>query len=87
MTSAQEVPNTNIAATATAAIVVNPTRSATGQVNGGTVTFNIAYDGFPAPTTFTGLHIHEAAVVAANIDDDSVARDVLGVEIEIEFLQ
>lgn len=64
MSAAQEVPATNTTATATAAIVVNPTRNAMGQVNGGSVTFNIAYDGFPAPTTFTGLHIHEAAAGA-----------------------
>jgi uncharacterized protein (TIGR03437 family) len=63
MSPAQEVPPiAGLNATATAAIIVNPTRNATtGQVNGGSVTFNIAYEGFPAPTTFTGLHIHEAA--------------------------
>lgn len=62
MSPAQEVPPvTGLNATATAAIIVNPTRNASGQVIGGSnVTFNIAYDGFPANTTFTGLHIHEA---------------------------
>jgi uncharacterized protein (TIGR03437 family) len=63
MNAAQENPPiAGLNATATAAIIVNPTRNATGEVNGGSVTFNIAYDGFPAPTTFTGLHIHEGAI-------------------------
>ena len=61
MSPAQEVPPvTGLNATATAAIIANPTRNATAQVSGGNVSFNIAYDGFPANTTFTGLHIHEA---------------------------
>jgi len=65
MNAAQEFPPvTGLNATATAAIIVNPTRNATGQVNGGSVTFNVAYEGFPAPTTFTGLHIHEGAAGA-----------------------
>ena len=62
MTASQEVPPvTGVNATARAAILVNPTRNATGQVNGGSITFNVAYEGFPPFTPIIGLHIHEGA--------------------------
>jgi uncharacterized protein (TIGR03437 family) len=39
-------------------------RGADGSVKGGTVVFDINYRNFPAPTTFTGLHIHQGAAGA-----------------------
>jgi uncharacterized protein (TIGR03437 family) len=63
MSPANEVPPiTGLAATGTGTITVNPTRNAdTGEITGGTVTFSVQYQDFPANTTFTGLHIHEGA--------------------------
>ncbi|MFN0123760.1 MAG: CHRD domain-containing protein [Blastocatellia bacterium] len=61
LTTAEEVPPvTGLNATATATITVNATRNAQGIINGGTVQFTVTHD-FPGATTFTGLHIHEAA--------------------------
>ncbi|HMY72261.1 MAG TPA: CHRD domain-containing protein [Blastocatellia bacterium] len=67
MSPAQEVPPvTGLSATATAAIVLNAPRFMTASpTSGNTIAFNIAYEGFPANTTFTGLHIHEG-VAGAN---------------------
>lgn len=52
-------PVTGLTATATGTITINPTRDATGNVTGGTVTFTIAFN-FSGSVTVTGLHIHEA---------------------------
>lgn len=40
-------------------------RANDGSVQGGTVLYDINYRGFPAPTTITGLHIHQAAAGVA----------------------
>ncbi len=61
--AANEVPPiAGLNATGVATITINPTRNVdTGAVTGGSVTFSMVYDGFPANTNITGLHIHEAA--------------------------
>lgn len=62
LSPAQEVPPvTGLNATGTATVIVNPVRNAAGAIVGAYLTFNISYEGFPANTTFTGLHIHEGA--------------------------
>lgn len=61
----QEVPPvTGLNASATATIIANPIRLPNGAIIGAYFTFNIAYDSFPANTTFTGLHVHEGAAGA-----------------------
>jgi uncharacterized protein (TIGR03437 family) len=55
-------PVANLAADAMGDIPVAVIRNADGSVAAGTVAFDINYRGFPAPTTITGLHIHQAAV-------------------------
>jgi uncharacterized protein (TIGR03437 family) len=60
MTTAQEVPPIplpNVSGFGT--ITLNPVRNlTTGEITGGTVTFTVTAD-LPAPSTVTGLHIHE----------------------------
>jgi uncharacterized protein (TIGR03437 family) len=52
-------PITNVTASGTATIAINPTRNpATGAITGGSVTFSMTYD-MPANSTIVGLHIHE----------------------------
>jgi uncharacterized protein (TIGR03437 family) len=61
MTTASEVPPvTNVSASGTGTITVNPKRDpATGTITGGSVTFTVSFN-FPGAVTFTGLHIHQA---------------------------
>ncbi len=52
-------PVTGLAASAQAEIPVVLIRNPDGSVAAGTVIFDVNYRGFPAGTTFTGLHIHQ----------------------------
>ena len=64
MTTAAEVPPvTNVTASGTGTITINPKRNAQGAVIGGEILFTINYD-VPAGSVFSGLHIHEAAAGA-----------------------
>jgi len=60
MTAAEEVPTNSTTGTANTMTIVKITRDTTGNIVSGTVTFNVAYSGMTIPTTFTGLHIHNA---------------------------
>lgn len=67
MNTAEEIPAPApaINASATGTITAYPTRNMqTGAVTGGVVNFSITYN-FPGSVTFTGLHIHEAAIGVA----------------------
>jgi hypothetical protein len=57
MEGAQENPAIVTTGYADALTTVQVTRDTAGNINGGTVTFNISYN-FPGAITFTGLHIH-----------------------------
>jgi hypothetical protein len=58
MTQAEEVPNSGTPATANTMTIAKVTRDGTGNITGGTVSFNVAFSGFGGTVTFTGLHIH-----------------------------
>ncbi|MBI1788281.1 MAG: CHRD domain-containing protein [Acidobacteria bacterium] len=61
MSPANEVPAiTGTNATGVATLRVHVVRDDGGQVESGSVDFLVSYSGFPADTTFTGLHIHGA---------------------------
>jgi len=57
--SANEVGTINFKGTAPSLITVHTLRNEDGSVATGSVTFDINYQ-FSGPTTFTGLHIHDA---------------------------
>jgi hypothetical protein len=57
MTQAEENPPTGVSGTADSRTVVRLDRDSTGNVTGGTVSFNISYN-MGSQQTFTGLHIH-----------------------------
>jgi uncharacterized protein (TIGR03437 family) len=57
MTTDQEVPPTNIQASARANVHIHPTRGQNGRVTSATVIFDVNHV-FPDATEFTGLHIH-----------------------------
>ena len=66
MSPANEVPPiTGLAASAQTAIPIYLLRNADGTVAAGTIIFDVNYRGFPAATTITGLHIHQAAAGVA----------------------
>jgi uncharacterized protein (TIGR03437 family) len=52
-------PIAGLAATGTAAVSIYTLRNADGTAAAGTAIFDVNFRGFPAPTTFTGLHIHD----------------------------
>ena len=54
-------PVTGLDAKATTAVTVYTLRNADGTVAAGTTIFDVNFQGFPAPTTFVGLHIHRQA--------------------------
>jgi uncharacterized protein (TIGR03437 family) len=58
-------PVTGLAATAPTEIPVYVLRNADGSVAAGAVLFDVNFRGFPAATTITGLHIHQAAAGVA----------------------
>src|SRR6266540_422489 len=86
MVPGNEVPATTIDASANATILVHVVKDSTGKVVSGSVDFKVNYS-FPAGTTFTGLHIHNApanatagVVIGTNINatTNSVAADPSG---------
>lgn len=54
-------PITGLNANGIAKVSVYTIRNADASVAGGTVIFDVNFRGFPAGTTFTGLHIHDGA--------------------------
>jgi uncharacterized protein (TIGR03437 family) len=52
-------PIVGLAATGTSAVSIYTLRNADGSVAAGTAIFDVNFRGFPAATTFTGLHIHD----------------------------
>jgi hypothetical protein len=62
MSGAEENPPVPTPGTANSMTLVSVTRDNTGNIVSGTVSFNVAYSGFGGPVTFTGLHIHNAAI-------------------------
>jgi uncharacterized protein (TIGR03437 family) len=52
-------PITGLAASGTSAVTIYTIRNADDTVAAGTALFDINFRGFPAATTFTGLHIHD----------------------------
>jgi len=61
-------PIVGLAAAGTAAVSIYTLRNADGSVAAGTAIFDVNFRGFPATTTFTGLHIHDGpAGVAGNV--------------------
>ncbi|MBI3695294.1 MAG: CHRD domain-containing protein [Acidobacteria bacterium] len=68
MVTANEVPPvTGVNGTATGKLSVYYTRSGAGLISGAAVAFDVNYQGFPADTQFTGLHIRNN-VAGANGD-------------------
>lgn len=61
MVAAEENPPTDTTGYADALSTIKVTRDTVGNVNGGTVEFNIDYN-FPGAVTFTGLHIHNGRI-------------------------
>lgn len=62
MSPAKEIPAiSGLAASGVATIVALAARNPQGTLVSGEVTFDVQYTGFPAETTFTGLHIHAGA--------------------------
>lgn len=57
LSAANEVPPVDLAASGTATVWLHVVRNAAGEIQSGSVDFIIRYR-FPAPITFTGLHIH-----------------------------
>ena len=90
LSSQNEVPPVDIAAGGTAVVWVHAVRDESGTIVSGSVDF-IAHYNFPAPVTFTGMHIHNgpagtnAGVVintgigagAASVNSDPSGRGVL----------
>jgi uncharacterized protein (TIGR03437 family) len=61
-------PIVGLAAAGTSAVSIYTLRNADGSVAAGTAIFDVNFRGFPAATTFTGLHIHDGpAGVAGNV--------------------
>ena len=61
MLPANEVPPVaGLTATGPSSVSIYVLRNPDGSVAAGTVLFDVNFIGFPAPTTFTGLHIHNA---------------------------
>ena len=60
LSSQNEVPPVDLAANGTAVVWVHAMRDSSGAIVSGSVDF-IAHYNFPAPVTFTGMHIHNGA--------------------------
>ncbi len=60
MTTANEVPATDILASGSSTVLVHVMRNAAGQIVSGSVDFRVDYI-FPGAATFTGLHLHDGA--------------------------
>ncbi len=63
LSSANEVPPVNLAASGTSTVWLHVVRDASGEIVSGSVDFGVRYQ-FPAAITFTGLHIHSGAAGA-----------------------
>src|SRR5437667_8192681 len=61
MTQAEENPPTGVSGTANSMTYIRVDRDSTGNVTGGTVSFNVKY-AMGGPVTFTGLHIHNGKI-------------------------
>ncbi|MBP8273741.1 MAG: CHRD domain-containing protein [Acidobacteria bacterium] len=64
---ANEVPavtNAERSGTGTVTIIMNVTRDTAGSITAATAGFSVTLTGFPAGTTLTGAHIHQAAAGA-----------------------
>src|SRR5437870_3005301 len=61
MTQAEENPPTGVSGVSNSMTYVRIDRDSTGNVVGGAVSFNLNYN-MGGPTTFTGLHIHNAKI-------------------------
>jgi uncharacterized protein (TIGR03437 family) len=69
LSPANEVPPvTDVTASGTATITINPTRNSAGEINGGSVTFSVLYN-LPAGSEITGLRIHRQV---AGMNGDAV---------------
>ena len=67
LSAANEVPaisNADANASGTATISLNVTKDATGNITSATADFQITVTGFPAGTTITDAHVHNAAAGA-----------------------
>jgi uncharacterized protein (TIGR03437 family) len=58
-------PIAGLTASGAAQVPIALLRNADGSIAAGTVLFDVNFRGFPASTTFTGLHIHNAAAGVA----------------------
>ncbi len=58
-------PITTLTATGTTSVPIYTLRSADGAIVAGTVIFDVNFRGFPAATSFIGLHIHSGAAGVA----------------------
>jgi uncharacterized protein (TIGR03437 family) len=66
MLPSNEVPPiTGLNANGVAKVSVYTIRNADASVAGGAVVFDVNHRGFPAGTTFTGLHIHDGTAIVA----------------------
>jgi len=61
MTQAEENPPTGVTGTANSLTLIRVSRDSTGNITGGTVSFNVNYN-MGSAQTFTGLHIHNAKI-------------------------
>jgi hypothetical protein len=61
MTGAEEVPFNPTTGTSNSLITLRATRDVSGNITGGTTTFDLDYN-FPGAHTFTGLHIHNQKI-------------------------
>ncbi len=63
LSPANEVPavtNADATGSGTVTVTLDVTRDGAGTITGGTATFTVALTGFPAGTTLTAAHIHQA---------------------------
>lgn len=61
---ANEVPpvaNADSTGSGSVTVVLTVTRDSAGSITGGTANFTVTLTGFPAGTTLTGAHIHQAS--------------------------
>ena len=63
LTGDEEVPAVTTTGTAQGLITATVTRNGAGNIDSGSVAFDLDYS-FPGSTTFTGLHIHDALIGA-----------------------
>ncbi len=76
-------PVTGLAASGITEVPIFVVRNADGTIAAGTVVFDVNFRGFPAPTTFVGLHLHQGAagtpggvVISSGLDANANRLDV-----------